>query len=221
MAENIIDLQVDTAGMKVGIQSAVLLLGGLNKVVDELGASIRDAFSIGGYKDYLKTVRRFGKGLTDELLVMQLSFGTMKAAIADACAPLAAVFVPMINNAISAVTRFAGYVGEFFRGMIVGITGRDALAESAEKAASAEDKLTESTKKSGAAARKSLMAFDQINRLNGGSGGGSSAASTIEWPDAALRPISKKVQALVDRVMEFLEPLLSTAISRSFSACTL
>ena len=208
MAENIIDLRIDTTGMKVGIKSAALLLNGLSKVVDEVGAAITDAFSIGGYKDYLKTVRRFGKGLTDELLVMQLSFGTMKAAIADACAPLAAVFVPMINDAIAAVTRFAGFVGEFFRGMVIGITGRDALAESAEKAASAEDKLASSSKKSGAAVRRSLMAFDQINRLNGGSGGGSSAASAITWPDTALRPISDRMQAVVDRVMAILRPLL-------------
>ena len=203
MAENIVQLQFDTSTVK----SATVVLSSLTDTVESLGQAIEDAFTIGGYKDYLKTVRRFGKGLTDELLVMQLSFGTMKSAIADACAPLAAVFVPMINGAISAVTRFAGYVGEFFRGMVVGITGRDALAESAEKAASAEDKLTESTKKSGAAARKTLLAFDQINRLNGGSGSGGSSAA-LEFPETLLQPISDKVQAVVDRVMQFLRPLL-------------
>ena len=204
MAENIVQLQFDTSTVK----SATVVLSSLTDTVESLGQAIHDAFTIGGYKDYLKTVRRFGKGLTDELLVMQLSFGTMKSAIADACAPLAAVFVPMINGAISAVTRFAGYVGEFFRGMVVGITGRDALAESAEKAASAEDKLTESTKKSGAAARKTLLAFDQINRLNGGSGGGGSSSAALEFPETLLQPISDKVQSVVDRVMQFLRPLL-------------
>ena len=205
MAENILELHIDTTS----VRSATVVLGDLTDTLDSLSAAIHDAFTIGGYKDYLKTVRRFGKGLTDELLVMQLSFGSMKAAIADACAPLAAVFVPMVNDAIAAVTRFAGLVGQFFRGMLVGITGRDALAESAEKAASAEDKLASSTKKSGTAARKSLMAFDQINRLNGSSGGGSSSAAGIQWPDSALTPISQKVQALVDRVLALLQPLLS------------
>ena len=204
MAENILELHIDTATVK----SAAVTLGSLTDTVESLQEAIHDAFTIGGYKDYLKTVRRFGKGLTDELLVMQLSFGSMKAAIADACAPLAAVFVPMINNAIAAVTRFAGLVGEFFRGMVIGITGRDALAESAEKAASAEDKLTKSTRRSGTAARRSLMAFDQINRLNGGSGGGSSGGGSMDWPETALGPISENVQAIVDRVMALLRPLL-------------
>lgn len=207
MADTIMEIKLD-AGQLIGTAAtAGTALMGLTKVANELGEAIDDAFTIGGYKDYLKTVRRFGKGLTDELLVLQLQFGSMKAAIADACAPLAAVFVPMLNNAIAAITNFAGQVGQFFRGMVIGITGRDALAESAQKAADSEDKLTESVKRSGRAAKKSLMAFDQINRLNGGSGGGSSSAQTL-LPEFNLEPISQQVQAVVDKVMAFLRPLL-------------
>ena len=159
MADTIMEIKLD-AGQLIGTAAtAGTALMGLTKVANELGEAIDDAFTIGGYKDYLKTVRRFGKGLTDELLVLQLQFGSMKAAIADACAPLAAVFVPMLNNAIAAITNFAGQVGQFFRGMVIGITGRDALAESAQKAADSEDKLTESVQRSGRAAKKSLMAF--------------------------------------------------------------
>ena len=58
MAETIIDLQVNTETLK---------------------ESMADAFSVAGYQDYLKTIRRFGKSLTDELLVLRLSFGRMKA----------------------------------------------------------------------------------------------------------------------------------------------
>ena len=207
MADTIMEIKLD-AGQLIGTAAtAGTALMGLTKVASELGEAIDDAFTIGGYKDYLKTVRRFGKGLTDELLVLQLQFGSMKAAIADACAPLAAVFVPMLNNAIAAITNFAGQVGQFFRGMVIGITGRDALAESAQKAADSEDALTESVKKSGRAAKKSLMAFDQINRLNGGSGGGSASTQTL-LPEFNLEPISEKVQAVVDKVMAFLRPLL-------------
>ena len=208
MAETI-EITLDTKQIITGAAAATTAIKGLTKVTGELDEAITDAFTIGGYKDYLKTVRRFGKGLTDELLVLQLRFGTMKAAIADACAPLAAVFVPVLNDALAAVTRFAGHVGDFFRGMIQGITGRDVLAESAAKAAEQEDKLAESAKKSGSAVRRSLMAFDKINRLNGGSGSGSSSAQGEQLPQFHLQPISQEVQALVDKVMAFLQPLLA------------
>ena len=123
MAE-IVDLYVntDTQQVKSSFDTIVVAAG-------EVEEAISSAFSIGGYKDYLRTVRRFGKELTDELLVMQLSFGKMKAAIADSVAPIAAVFVPMINRALAVVTEFAGMVGQFFRGLILGITGQDMLGK--------------------------------------------------------------------------------------------
>lgn len=207
MAETL-EITLDTKQILTGAAAASAAIKGLTQVTGELNEAITDAFRIGGYKDYLKTVRRFGKGLTDELLVLQLRFGTMKAAIADACAPLAAVFVPVLNDAVAAVTRFASHVGDFFRGMIQGITGRDVLAESAAKAAEQEENLAASAKKSGAAVRRSLMAFDQINRLNGGSGGSGGTSQTEPLPEMNLQPISPQVQALVDKVMALLRPLL-------------
>ena len=218
MAENIVDLQVNTSTLISGAKAAKVQITGLIALTDELGQSIEDAFSIGGYKDYLKTVRRFGKGLTDELLVMQLSFGKMKSAIADACAPIVAHFVPMVNTAISAVTRFAGYMGQFFRGVLTGITGRDALAESANQAAEAEDGLAESAKKSATAVRRSLMAFDEINRLNGGSGGRSSSNTVETLEPAQLPEIAPQVQALVDRVLTLLRPLLEIDLTALLQA---
>ena len=207
MTDEIIDLQVNTASLKVGVKAAQLLLTGLTKVADELKEAISEAFSIGGYKDYLKTVRRFGKELTDELLVLQLGFGKMKAAIADSVAPIAAVFVPMVNRAVAAVTEFAGYVGQFFRGLIQGITGQDMLGQSAQNATEQEEKLADSAKKTGTAVRRSLVAFDQLNRLSRGSGGGSKDTQEelgIYIPDA----ISPQVQEIVDKVLSLLRPLL-------------
>ena len=201
MAE-IMDLYVNTDARQVkdSFDTIVTAAG-------EVGEAINDAFTIGGYKDYLKTVRRFGKELTDELLVLQLGFGKMKAAIADSVAPIAAVFVPMINKAVAAVSEFAGYVGQFFRGLILGITGQDMLGESAENATEQEEKLAQSAKKTGTAVRRSLVAFDQLNRLSRGSGGSKKTTQEelgIYIPDA----ISPQVQAVVDKVLALLKPLL-------------
>lgn len=206
MAENTV-LQINTDLIEDSVRVSSSAMKGLIEVAAELEEAISDAFTINGYKDYLKTVRRFGKNLTDELLVMQLSFGKMKTAIADSVAPIAALFVPVINEGIAAVTKFAGYVGEFFRGLIIGITGQDALAQSAEAAAKSEDKLASAASKAGSAVRRTLVSFDQLNRLNGGSGRGSSASSEdlgIYIPDA----ISPQVQAVVDKVLALLKPLM-------------
>ena len=207
MAENTIDLFVNTDGLSSNVALVTSTFDTLAEAAGEVGEAIEDAFSIGGYKDYLKTVRRFGKDLTDELLVLQLSFGKMKVAIADSVAPLASVFVPVMNRAVAAVTEFAGFVGQFFRGLILGITGQDMLGKSAENATEQEEKLADTAKKTGSAVRRSLVAFDQLNRLSRGSGGGSSTTQEelgVYVPDA----ISPQVQEIVDKVLALLRPLL-------------
>lgn len=202
------ELRIDTELLTTEVKQAVKVLGGLRRVLASVEAGVRDAFRISGLKDYQKTVTRFGKALTDQLLVLQLSFGKMKYAIADAAAPLASVFVPMINSAIQAVIRFSGVVGQFLQGVIAGITGNTDLANSADQAAEAEEKLETAAKAAGKAVRRSLAGFDQIQRLNGGSGsGGSSSADSLGTytPDVIL----PQVQAVVDRVLEILAPLLN------------
>lgn len=207
MAENTI-LEINTDLIEESVRVSGSAMKGLIEVAGELEAAISDAFTINGYKDYLKTVRRFGKNLTDELLVMQLSFGKMKTAIADSVAPIVALFVPMVNQGIAAVTKFAGYVGEFFRGLIIGITGQDALAQSAEEAAKSQETLASAAKKTGSAVRRSLVSFDQLNRLNGSSGRGGSNSSAEELGIYIPDPISPQVQAIVDKVLTLLKPLV-------------
>ena len=208
MAEETMDLWINTGGLSTDVRQASAALDTLAETAGEVGEAIEEAFSIGGYKDYLKTVKRFGKDLTDELLVLQLSFGKMKVAIADSVAPVAAVFVPMLNRAVAAVTEFAGYVGQFFRGLILGVTGQDMLGQSAENAVKQEEKLADSAKKTGTAVRRSLVAFDQLNRLSRGSGGSKKTTDQEELgiyiPDA----ISPQVQEIVDKVLALLQPLL-------------
>ena len=108
MAEKskVIEIKVDTKLLETGTKTATSALKGLNEVLSSVAGGVRDAFAVKGFEDYKDTVTRFGKELADELLTLQLSFGRMKYAIAEAVAPIAAVFVPMINTAIQAVTQF-------------------------------------------------------------------------------------------------------------------
>ena len=211
MAESkVTDIQFRTKELASGAKIATTALKGLDEVLSSIGTGMKEAFSVKGLEDYKNTATRFGKDLADELLVLQLSFGKMKIAIAEAAAPLASVFVPMLNSAIQSVIRFSNAVNQFLRGILAGITGRQELAASAQEAAKSEEKLTSAAKAAGRAVKRSLAGFDQIDRLNGSSGSGSSSAgSTDIWGGYTADPISEQVQAVVDKVLALLNPLMN------------
>ena len=211
--ESVTELVVDTGDIQDDAKQTAAAFSALQSVASDLGQTIREAFAIGGYRDYLKTVRRFGKELTDELLVLQLSFGKMKYAIAEAMAPVAALVVPVINQAIGAITRLAGAVGELFRGLIVGISGQDALAESAQSATAVEEELAQAAVSTGKTVKRSLMSFDQLNRLTGVSG---SSTGTGVWEELQIKipdAISPQIQAIVDKILLTIEPLRKIDLS--------
>ena len=204
----IIDIGVDTATLQTDAKAATSALKGLDKALKSVASGVREAFSVKGFEDYKQTVTRFGKELADELLVLQLSFGKMKVAIADAVAPLASVFVPMLNSAIQSVIQFSGVVGQFLRGIISGITGNQKLAASAQEAVHSEEELGSAVKSAGKAIKRSLASFDQLERLSGRTGSGSSASKVPDiWGGFKADPISPQVQAVVDKVLALLEPL--------------
>ena len=203
------EIQFDSGanGLKMGARVASAALKGLEKVLSSIAEGVKEAFSVKGYKDYLQTVHRFGKDLADELLVLQLAFGKMKVAIATALTPIAEVFVPRINDAVFAITRFAGVVRQFLSAFIAGIGGSNDLAAATGEAAAAQEGLEKASTSAGRAAKRTVMAFDQLNRLNAPARGGSGSSSTTLSPAESL-VISPEVQAAVDRVLAALKPLL-------------
>lgn len=214
MADNnrVIDVNLNMKSLVMEAKTAAVALRGLDKVLTSIGEGVREAFSIRGLSDYRDTVTRFGKDLADALLTLQLSFGRLKYAIADAVAPIASVFVPMLNAAIQAVIRFAGIVGQFLRGVLAGIIGNKGLTDSAKEATQSEVKLGSAAKAAGKAVKRSLASFDQLERLNeptGSGGGGGSGGSIDIWGGFSPDPISPQVQALVDRVLAVLAPLMA------------
>ena len=211
MAENqTLDINFSTKALATGAKTATTALKGLDSVLSSIGEGMKEAFTVKGFEDYKDTVTRFGKELSDQLLTLQLGFGRMKYAIAEAVAPIATVFVPMLNSAIQAVTRFAGVAGQFLRGIIAGVTGNEALAGSAREATRSEEKLSSAAKSAGKALKRSLASFDQLERLNGKSGSGGSGGKTVDiWGGFKQDPISPQVQAVVDKVLALLAPLMS------------
>lgn len=199
--ENLREIRVEELkGAVVQIKAASLALRGLEAVLQSVADGVREAFAVKGYQDYLQTVRRFGKELANELLVLQMAFGKMKVAIAQAVSPIAQVFVPLINQAIFAVIRFAGYVRQLLTALFSGL----GLISGTQAAADAQWDLASATTAAGSAAKRSLMAFDQLNRLNGSSGGGSGGISFGQPEPLKIAP---GIQKLVDKILKLLEPL--------------
>ncbi len=212
------EITFDT-GTLIGVKATVTALKGLDSILASIADGVKEAFSVRGYKDYLQTVSRFGKDLADELLVLQLAFGKLKVSIAKALTPIAEVFVPMLNDAIFAATRFSGVVQQFFTAFFQGIGLRRDMADAANSAAEGEASLAKAATSAGKAVRRSLMSFDQLNRLNGSSGGSSSAATTYESYQPI--PVSPEVQAVVDKLLQLLQPLREIDFSHLANALSL
>lgn len=216
MAEDreLIQLQVITKTLEEDADGAKLALGGLLGTLVSIKRGVEEAFRVRGLQDYRDTVKRFGKELADDLLVLQLSFGRMKYAIAEAAAPIAQVLVPALNQAIWWVIRASDTVGQFLSQLLAAVTGKEALAKAADNAASSEKKLASAASSAGKALRRSLMNFDELQRLNALSGSRSTAAAAqTETARGFTDEISPGVREAVQRVLEVLEPLRQIDLS--------
>ena len=204
--ETSIDIKLNTAFLKAGSKVIETAFSAIKKTAQSVGVALTEAFSINGYKDYMQTAARYGKELASSLLVLQLRFGQLKAAIADAVAPVMAVFVPMLNQALLAAIRFVNAVGLVFSALF---GGTDGVAQSTENATKAQENLEKAVISTGKAAKKSLAGFDEIERLASPGGSRSSATTQIAdtVPDKIKDTLSPQLQAIVDKIRAILAPL--------------
>jgi len=128
--------------------------------------------------------------LDKELLVLRLALGKLKAAIVNAVAPIGAVFVPIVQKAVWAATRLVKSVGS----VIAALFGYGNAAKTTVKT---QEKLAKTNEK----VKRSLMGFDEVNRLNENSGSGEVA--TI----AQSSTLAPQLQAVVDKILAILAPL--------------
>ncbi len=132
------------------------------------------------------------RDLNKELLVLRLSFGKLKAAIADAAAPVMAILVPALTKAVNWATRLVSGIGA----VIAALLGIQVQSE----------EVTTTVRTTGKAIRRTLADFDQLQRLEGSSGGGSTTQTTTQpGKDYAL---PEELQQMVDTIKRFLQPLL-------------
>ena len=128
--------------------------------------------------------------LEKELLVLRLALGKLKAAIINAVAPIGAVLVPVLQNAVWAATRLVNAVGK----VIAALLGYNTAAKTTIKT---QKKLT----KTNDDAKRSLMGFDEINRLTEG---------PVGWEETVLAgssTLTPQLENLVSGIQSILAPL--------------
>ncbi len=207
--EIILDVKLNTASVKADAAALGLTFLGVKKSVQTMAEAISGAFTVKGYAGYLTAVKKFGKELGDELLCLQFNFGKLKTAIVNAAEPVARVFVPLLNQGLLAMARFLNGLGRVLTALLWGADGYGSMAENSNKAADAQVVLAKATTASGKAAKRSLAAFDELNRLTSstsGSGSGNGQIASL-LPEKVNDTLSPQLQVIVDRVRQIIQPL--------------
>ena len=217
MANQAIKLELDTAQTLSATDKVAGILGGLNKVLGNLGIRLKSILAGGAFIRFLGDTASASKVLDKELLVMRLALGKLQVAWGQAFAPVAQVVLPVINDAIFAAIRAVRYVGKIIAALFGFKTG-------SEDAADAQEDLQSSVSKTSKAVKRSLASFDRLNRLNektgtGSGSSGSGGSSLVNWE------LSPDQIAIVEWIRSLLEPLqridlqpLADALGRLWAA---
>ena len=133
--------------------------------------------------------------LDDQLLVLRLNFGKLRAAIERAFAPIAGAITPVLNSAVRALTNFCDSVGAVMAALF----------------GTVYKKAVTTTKAAGSAIKRTLASFDEIERLNGSGGGGGTDTVTLEPINDALTPalqtVVEKIRAVMTKITALFAPL--------------
>ena len=191
-------------------------------------------FQMGDAATYTKT---FG----GQVQVLKGNFSTMQAAIGKVVAPIAGLFIPYINAAISAVTAFAVRMQQVLK--VFGLEMPDVVTKASSSignVGSAATKAAQEVSSTGTAAKKAAKemkrafgGMDEINVLNpnkgkdtsgtsGSSGVGGSADAGLGGIGAVAAPttdpVSSAIGATAERIKSFVEPLQNISFDNLINA---
>ena len=217
---------MENVGSKVQIvpvhkKQSVLLQGGkaLDQVLDNICKRItvamgqidhlnKSAFDDSSMQVYIRTADFFEEKLSDSLLCLRLNLGKLKAAFTDAVTPIAAVFVPLINQAVIALTGIVSSIGQVIRALMGGIFQMDGLSDSSEKATENQKKLGKTVRSTGKTLRRSLAGFDELERLNAPTGGSTTGSNISSQPET-IQPLKEGLLWLAEKLQYLFGLLLA------------
>lgn len=185
--------------------------------------AITQAFSEGLQNAYLfsQGIATEGHRFSTALDSMSSTGLKMKNQLGSAFISLLALIAPVVNSIISVVTRLADALSQLFAAFTGGtyLKAKDVFKQWGDDAGKGAKALKEW--------RNQLLSFDEINRLNepsdGGSGSGSNAVDPMSmFEDTAISGVFTKIKAKIDELKASLDfTMLENALGRlreSFSA---
>ena len=195
-------LEVDTQIDDGAILNTTMLMTGLEKAVTGVKKQLLDTFSTGA-----KEADGFNQSLSRSIKTLQADTQEMKAAFTQAAEPIGRVLIPALDQVVQKATVVAQSVAI----VLSTLMGMDTATKMVKETTKAEERLKKASVSAASAAKRSLAGFDQINRLGspgGGSGGVADAGSVSLLPETVNDTLSPQVQAMVNKIMKLLEPVL-------------
>ncbi len=168
------------------------MLADLQKGLTQMNRMLHEAFAVSSFSEYQQTAALCGQALAASLYALQRDLEGLKNAIIRAASPLAAVFVPVVRQAVQALTGLANSVYKVLGALFGGTGSLDAFTGSMQGAVSA-----------GTALKRTLAGFDEINRL-----GSSSGPGLVGGFIGDLDPhMSDQLRGIVEAIRSLLAPL--------------
>lgn len=179
--------------------------------------------------------------LSGQLQQLSFNFNNLKVAVGNIINPFVQAFLPAINAAVTAVTKFANVIASLvnsFFGTSMNMlettttnvaTGYDNAADSAENLANATDKNAKATKKAEKANKGYLSGLDEIRKYtadkndsnttastpssSGGTSGGGINYTPVKNGQAVAEQVASKFEQLANKIRGYMKPL-TTEIER-------
>ena len=175
------------------------------------------SFQTGDAATYTRT---FG----GQVQMLKASFTNLKIAVGSVIAPIAGLFIPVLNSALVAVTNFFNGIKqvlsvfglEFPTVVAKSSTGIANLGQNAVNTAGDIASTGSAAKKAAKEVNKAFAGVDEINVLNtkdtssSGSGGGGSAGGAdvgITPTIASDSAVTSAISGTMEKIMKFIEPL--------------
>lgn len=151
-----------------------------------------------------------------KMQMLKASFTALKTAVGSVIAPIAGLFIPVINSAINALTSFFNSLQQVLS--VFGLSFPTTVSKSSSVVSDLSDSIESTGDAATTAAKtinKAFAGVDEINVLNNSSdsssGSGSSSGTST---DVAVTPtiasddaVTTAISGTVDKIMKYIEPL--------------
>ena len=137
---------------------------------------------------------------------------TLKNSLGAALSPAITALVPLFQRLASAVIQCANWINQF----IALLSGQTSWVRAIEQGVEDIAEMEDETKKATGAAKEMIAAFDELNVINSGGGGGSNTPSNTPNYENMFEEIEKfdqKIREIVDFIKEHFETIKTLAIA--------